>query len=269
VRSGLVSNWLCDNVKRGDTLRVLPPDGRFVVPADRRGNLFLFAAGSGITPIYSIAGSALATSERAVRLVAVDRTEEEAIFQDRLEHLREQHGRRFKVVHRIGRREGRIDARDVHAYCNGVTNGLFFVCGPWGFMDIVEEALLDMGVDPERVFVERFASPTKRASSSSAIDERQGRSTGPCEVTLDVFGKRFVIPCERDQTITRAAFDAAVDVPSSCEEGFCGSCTARLVGGDVDVESDVALTRGQKKRGYVLACQARPRSTRVTLRFDR
>jgi 3-ketosteroid 9alpha-monooxygenase subunit B len=265
VEGGRVSNWLCDHVKVGDRLDVLPPDGRFVMP-ERPGDLYLFAAGSGITPVWSIAQEALATTPRNVQIVYVNRSAEETIFRDAITQLRNAAGRRFKVIERMGRREGRLDTRDVQAYCDGQTQGLFFVCGPWGFMDVVEEGLLDMGVAPQDLHVERFASPQKPRVASTRADGHVGLPVS--QVTLDLFGVEQRFQCPAHQTLTQAAFALGIAVPASCEEGYCGTCAGQLTEGQVECEVDDALSKGQKKRGFVLACQARPRSPNVRMRFE-
>ncbi len=265
IAGGRVSNWLCDRVKVGERLDVLPPDGRFTVP-DRPGDLFLFAAGSGITPVWSIAQEALVTTPRNVRLLYVNRSVEETIFRGAITELRNRAARRFKLIERIGRREGRLDTRDVQAYCDGQTRGLFFVCGPWGFMDVVEEGLLDMGVAPEDLHVERFASPLKdRAVLAPAAQHGELPAS---LVTFDLFGVEHQLRCAPDQTLTEAAFAAGVAVPTSCEEGYCGTCIGRLTEGKVECAVDDALSKGQKKRGFVLACQAKPRSASLRVIFE-
>jgi len=273
VVGGKVSNWLCDEVGVGTILKVLPPSGRFTVP-DKDGDLFLFAAGSGITPVFSIAREYLATSDRKVRLVYVNRSKEETILRAELDAMKRKYGKRFKLKHRLGGREGRIDTRDVQAYCDEITDGLYFVCGPWGFMDVVEEGLLDMGVEPDRMHVERFASPKKQ--QAAVENKATAESPAPVEpagkvgstITLNIFGEVHEVPYKKGQYLTDAAADHDVDAPCSCEEGFCGTCLARVVEGTVEMDCDDALTKGQKKRGMILACQARATSDKLVVAFE-
>jgi 3-ketosteroid 9alpha-monooxygenase subunit B len=284
VKGGLVSNWLCETVKVGDVVEVRPPEGRFTVP-DRQGALFLFAAGSGITPVWSIAQEALANTERQVRLVYVNNSPEDTIMQSAIHAARDKYGQRFRLIERVGKREGRIDTRDVQAYCEGQTKGLFFVCGPWGFMDVVEEGLLDLGADLDSVHVERFASPKKPPKepvAEAAATEESAEATaepaeeaadapamdGPAVITMDMFGDETEITCEPGQTLAQAAEEAGVDVPLSCEEGYCGTCMCLVTEGKTVSEVDDALSKGQKQRGMVLACQARPVSATATVVFE-
>ena len=270
IEGGRVSNWLCDHVRAGTSLSLLPPDGRFTL-SDDPGELFLFAAGSGITPVWSIAREALATTDRNVRLVYVNRSDEETIFRTALEDLRRRHRRRFKVVRRTGHREGRLDTRDVQAYCDARTDGHYFMCGPWGFMDVVEEGLLDMGVPPERIHIERFASPRAARSEPDEADDASAMESAPSAATtiaVDLFGERCEIVCQPGQKLSDAALAAGVELPTSCEEGYCGTCLCHLAEGEMGMAVDDALTKGQKKRGMLLACQAIPRSATARVVFS-
>lgn len=269
IEGGRVSSWLCEQVAVGDLLDVRPPDGRFTVP-DRPGDLFLFAAGSGITPIWSIVQETIATTDRRLRLVYVNRSSEDTILRAAIHRLREGAGRRLKLIERVGRREGRLDTRDVQAYVDAQTDGLFFVCGPWGFMDVVEEGLLDLGVQPENVLVERFASPRTKHEPVDAEVVEHAPATGQASslVTVDLFGIEQELRCAPDQTLTEAAAVANVDLPSSCEEGYCGTCMCQVTQGEVELEVDDALSKGQRKRGLILACQARPRSAELRIRYE-
>ena len=269
VEKGVVSNWMCDQLQPGAEIEVLPPSGRFTLPDQLPREVFLFAAGSGITAVYSIAKEVLSTSQSKVRLVYVNRTKEETIFADELEQLQKEYSRRFKVRHRLGRSQGRIDTRDVQAYCDEKTDGLYYMCGPWGFMDVVEEALLDMGVADDKIFVERFASPKSSTPAPAAKPVPEApKDEGGRTVTLDVFGETHVIPYDGQSYITDAAAAAGVDAPCSCEEGFCGTCIARVVEGEVEMDVQDALSKGQKARGMILACQARALSKNLKVVFE-
>ena len=157
----------------------------------------------------------------------------------------------------------------VQAYCDEKTDGLYYMCGPWGFMDVVEEALLDMGVADDKIFVERFASPKSSTPAPAAKPVPEApKDEGGRTVTLDVFGETHVIPYDGQSYITDAAAAAGVDAPCSCEEGFCGTCIARVVEGEVEMDVQDALSKGQKARGMILACQARALSKNLKVVFE-
>jgi 3-ketosteroid 9alpha-monooxygenase subunit B len=129
-----------------------------------------------------------------------------------------------------------------------------YLCGPGPFMDTVEGALLEAGVDRARIRVERFISQSDAPKTfSTALP-----STVPSEIGVTLKGKRSRVPYEPGKSLLRAALDAGLDAPYSCEEGFCGCCTAQLQAGKVEMAADDALTPDDKKRGLILTCQARP-----------
>ena len=280
VPGGTVSNHLCETVGVGSRLEVLPPDGRFTVP-ERDGDIFLFCAGSGITPGFAIAREHLATSDRRVRMLYINRTEPETIFAADLRTLKQQHGRRFKLSTQLTSTGSRLDTRDVQAWTNESTDGLYFICGPWGFMDVVEESLLDMGVDPDRIHIERFASPKKQKRAAelraeATPDELEpplGRSSTTTResavvLRLNVFGQQHELMVPKDEYLHLSTDAAGIETPWSCEEGYCGTCIARVAEGSVEMDVEDGLTKGQKKRGLILACQARPTSATLTVCFD-
>ncbi len=84
-------------------------------------------------------------------------------------------------------------------------------------------------------------------------------------VTLE--GKRHLVPYEAGKSILRAALDAGLAAPFSCEEGFCGCCTAKLLEGAVEMETHDALTKGEIARGLVLTCQAKPRTPTCAIEY--
>ncbi|HEY2514396.1 MAG TPA: ferredoxin--NADP reductase [Polyangiaceae bacterium] len=252
VAGGRISNWVNDRVRAGDVISVLPPEGRFVLG---RGDapLLLFAGGSGITPVISLLKTALATTKRTARLVYANRDARSVIFAQELEALATRYPGRFEVVHRFDDLHGFVDAatvrsvllqRDVDAY----------LCGPGPFMDTVERALLEAGLDRARVRVERFVSQSDTPKTFTT----PASGTSPSNIAVTIKGKLTLVPYQPGQSLLRAALDAGLDAPYSCEEGFCGCCTAQLLAGKVEMAADDALTAEDKKRGLILTCQARP-----------
>ena len=259
VAGGRVSNRLCDALRVDDELAVKPPEGRFVL-AGGDAPLLLFAGGSGITPVISLAKSALAGTRRTVRLLYANRTARAVIFRDELDGLARAHPDRLEVVHHLDDVNGVVTA---HAVA-GDPAAEHYVCGPAPFMEVVERALAAQGVDLARVHVERFASladPTARAVTASP------EGAVPTSVDVTFKGKRRAVPYTPGATLLRAALDAGIDAPYSCEEGFCGCCVAQLTEGSVEMAADDALTADEKRRGLVLTCQARPRSGRCAVEY--
>jgi 3-ketosteroid 9alpha-monooxygenase subunit B len=261
VRGGRVSNWLHDNLRAGDVVSVLPPEGRFVLG---RGEapLLLFAGGSGITPVISILKTALATTKRTARLLYANRDARSIIFQGELEALAKKYPGRIEIAHRLDDVHGFVDAGAVRGVVGGRDVDCY-LCGPGPFMDTVEKALVDAGVERARVRVERFVSQsdTPRTFVADAAGDV------PASIAVTLRGKKQEIPYERGKSLLRAALDAGLDAPYSCEEGFCGCCVAQLRVGAVEMAADDALTPEDKARGLVLTCQARPRTAECAIEY--
>jgi ferredoxin-NADP reductase/fatty acid desaturase len=238
-RQGAASAWLHDHVRAGDELRVGPPQGRFVLDAgDRR--LIAFAAGSGITPIISIVESALASTSRRVRLVYASR--DHVIFRARLDELARAHAGRFELVYAGAR--GRIDRDEAARHLD--VEAELYTCGPAGFMDTVMLAATLLAIPPERRHAERFAprtlpaTPGPRALSFVAIRR----------------GVERLVQLDRDETLLAAARRAGLEPRASCEDGYCGTCAARLTCGRVDARTWGPLGDDDIARGFILPCQA-------------
>jgi len=268
VADGRASNWLNDNVKAGDTLSVLPPEGRFVL-TDTDAPLVLFAGGSGITPVISLVKTALITGARSIALYYANRNERSIIFRDELEALVAKHRGRIELVHHLDDRRGFVtdaDAREVAK--RGGARGIFYICGPGPFMDTVEKGLLGGGVDPAHIRIERFISLPDPGAEPSAAPPALVEGTLPTEIEIELRGEKRVVPYKEGNSILKTAREAGIDAPYSCEEGFCGCCAARLLEGKVHMAADDALSAEEKRRGLILTCQARPLTSRCKVRYE-
>ena len=250
VADGRISNWLNDNLKAGDVVKVLPPAGQFVL-GDSGADLLLFAGGSGITPVISILKTALAGTTRRVRLVYANRDEGSIIFRSELDELAARYPDRLEIVHRLDVRDGFIDDAAVRRHLEGRSGSEVYICGPGPFMDTVERTLLAAGVPASAVHIERFASLD--------LEDEVAGGSGPLhkvELTLD--GARHVIEVREGEAVLHAAKRAGLEPPSSCESGFCGCCMAKLVRGKVHMLHNDFLSAGEVEEGWVLTCQAVP-----------
>src|SRR3954470_7346954 len=148
VPGGLVSNWMLDEVAAGDELEVSAPAGIFTL-AEGTSDVVVFGAGSGITPIFSILKAGLATSTRRFRLLYANRDRDGVIFGAAIDALEQAHPDRLQVVHNFDVDHGFVTPATVRPLVHDAVDGEFFVCGPGPFMDIVEAALLEEGVEPD------------------------------------------------------------------------------------------------------------------------
>jgi 3-ketosteroid 9alpha-monooxygenase subunit B len=254
VPGGVVSNWMIDKLEAGDVIETTCPAGVFCLPPGD-GDVVAFAGGSGITPVFSIVKTALATSTRRVHLLYANRDRDSVIFAGELDRLVERYPDRLAVTHRLDVEDGFADADAVRPFAGIAADAEYFVCGPAPFMDIVEGALLDGDVDERRIHIERFI-PAEPAPTE--VDEGT-----TCRVTIELGGRTDSVEHHPGTTILQTARQMGMAAPFSCESGSCATCMARLVDGAVQMYVNNALTDDEVEEGWVLTCQSIPTTPSV------
>lgn len=265
VTDGRGSNWLCDNIKDGDTLQVLKPAGVFV-PKNLNANFLLYAGGSGVTPVLSILRSALSQGTGQVRLIYANRDEASVIFKDLLRDLGREYPERLQVIHWLDSVQGYTSPMQLAQLGQGVENPEVFVCGPELFMQCVEQAMKIAGVPGKSVHVERFVSlPGESEGGFEAIVEHQGSTATHLTVELD--GETREIECADGEVLLAAMLREGIKAPHSCMVGSCATCMCTLISGDVDLLVNDALDNDELAEGWTLACQAVATTGKVHLKF--
>lgn len=280
VPGGVFSTWLHSQLKVGDAIEVLPPQGRFTLaPATAPRHVLGIAGGSGITPILSIARTLLAR-EPASRFTLVygNRSLASTMFKEELEDLKNRHLTRL-ALHPVFSREqvdsplasGRIDRAKIAALLATVVGpgriAAAYVCGPHGLNDEAEAALREAGLPPAAIHIERFGVPPS-AEEAALHAPRPGDAARAVVSVLRDGLTREVEFHEGDVSVLQAAARAGMDVPYSCKSGVCGTCRARLLHGQVRMDRNFALEPADLAAGFVLTCQAHPLTERVTVSFD-
>jgi ferredoxin-NADP reductase len=257
VPGGLVSNWLVDHLEPGDELEVSAPAGFFQLTATD-APLIAYAAGSGITPVISLIKTALAITERPVRLLYANRDRDSVIFGAELRTLAERHPDRFTLVERLDEEQGYVDEDAVRALLGEPDGAVHYVCGPAPFMDIVEHTLASAGVDAGSVHIERY-TPMEHPVEP---DEGDQPATAT-RVTIELDGRTDSTDHHPGTTILQAARQIGMSPATSCESGSCATCMARLVEGSVSMFVNNALTPDEVEDGWILTCQSVPTSPTV------
>jgi ring-1,2-phenylacetyl-CoA epoxidase subunit PaaE len=284
VNGGVFSNWINAYLKPGDTLQVMAPQGRFFVPIDREAQRQYvgIAGGSGITPILSIMKTVLGREPRSrFTLIYGNRALKSTMFKEEIEDLKNKYLTRL-VLHHVFSDE-HTDAPINHGVMNRDKIGEFlrtlvparqighaFVCGPYQMNDEAEAALLAAGVPEDCIHIERFGiAPQAAQAVGAVIHQAQPGDAEIAKVTIIRDGLRREIEFRKDQpSILDCASAAGLEVPFSCTSGVCGTCRAKLVEGQVRMERNFALDKGEVEAGFVLTCQAHPTTERVVLSFD-
>jgi 3-ketosteroid 9alpha-monooxygenase subunit B len=261
VPGGRVSNWLNDNLKVGDSVMASVPQGRFVLDPDTRARapLFLFAGGSGITPIISLVKAALATTKRSVTLLYASQDRDSVIYGHELDRLAAEHGDQLAVHHHFDSERGYLGPDEIRSHLHHTDISEFYLCGPEPFMELIERTLADVGVHEELVYTERFVSPTD-PDRTEAPPQDVEPSEAPESFSLWLDGRSRTVPYTKGKTLLQCAQAAGLHPAHSCESGYCGSCMAHVKTGSVHMRTHDALSVRDLARGVALLCQSVPAS---------
>ncbi|MET0311374.1 MAG: 1,2-phenylacetyl-CoA epoxidase subunit PaaE [Burkholderiaceae bacterium] len=280
VAGGVFSNWAASTLKGGDTLDVMPPDGRFTPRAPGARHRVGFAAGSGITPLLSIIASTLAAEPGSrFTLVYGNQRVNTIMFNEALQDLKDSYPARLSLVHVLSRQpqevallNGRLDEAKVAELLAGMLPAgqidEAFICGPEGMIDGVERALKAAGVPAASIHSERFLSTqaTQLAKPAPAGGTAPAKADVALEVVMD--GKTHHFGMRKDDRVLDVALEGGLDLPWSCKGGVCCTCRARVLEGQVEMEKNYTLEPGEIAQGFVLTCQARPLTPRVVVSYD-
>jgi len=279
---GRMSQHLASAAMVGARFDVLTPNGSFHLhdgPTPAR-SCAAFAAGSGITPVLSIASTLL---ERDVGsrfcLYYGNTSTARTMFLDEVLALKDRFMPRFSVCFVMSREpqevdwfNGRIDAAKLREFARHdphlAGSDEYFICGPGTMSAVVQETLAELGAGG-RMHVEHFVAAGSAATPAQTLAPAPAAAAGGAEITIVMDGRRrkFTMPMA-GEVILDAAGRAGFDLPFSCRAGVCSTCRARLVSGTAEMEHNVALEDWEVEAGYILCCQARPTSPALEISYD-
>ena len=276
IRDGRVSTYLHESLSEGDKIEALPPTGKFCLETSAQAyrSHYFFAAGSGITPIYSMIQAVLRDEPHSTAyLLFGHRNRQEAIFGPALEQAREANRNRLHLVHALSSpplwnsaREwrGRISASSVTRFLDQhrpiAQDAQYWICGPGNMNEVVRDALMAVDVPSDRIHSESFGNPT---GSKASVTTREA------ELSVKIDGEPVrTLRVEAGQTILEALRKAEISTPFSCTAGVCGTCRAHLENGKVHMRTTAALDDAEIAAGHILTCQSRPTSDRLVVRLD-
>jgi ring-1,2-phenylacetyl-CoA epoxidase subunit PaaE len=284
VEGGKFSTYACRSLKKGDSLELMPPTGKFFTELDslHQKTYVAFAAGSGITPIYSIICTTLETEPHSkFLLVYGNRNRGGIIFREQLEALKNRYIDRFQLIHVLSRermdstlQSGRIDAEK----CRMINEKImpladvddFFICGPEEMIGSVQHTLLGLGISRQMIHVELFHSAgEKKIDQQLSLSKHTPHEPRSAKVTVRLDGVTTTFALEFDgDTILNAAMKLGIDVPYACKGGMCCTCRAKLESGEVDMDLNYALEHDEVEAGFILTCQSHPRTEQVSVNYD-
>lgn len=277
VQGGLMSNYLNDNAKAGQELRLMEPIGNFTTTFDSNNarHIVLFGGGSGITPLISIAKSALDQEPNTkVSLIYANQNIDSVIFRSTLDRMVAESNGRFALVHVLENAPEGMECPTGWLTEQIIRESLeqlpqeaaesteYFMCGPGPMMDIVESSLASLGIDKAQVHKESFttALDSKDESASEVSDEIIAR-----EVTILYDDEEFKYTVEPGETILEKGLDEDIDLPFSCQSGLCTACRGKCVSGKVKMDEDEGLSEAEMDEGYVLPCVSHPLTDDVVI----
>jgi ring-1,2-phenylacetyl-CoA epoxidase subunit PaaE len=282
ISGGVFSTWANSSLAAGQTMEVMPPHGSFTYRFDT-GNARTyagFAGGSGITPILSLLKTALATEPRS-RFVLLygNRGSGSIMFLEELADLKNRFMDRLQVYHFLEDEDedvdlfnGRLDSAKIADLLQWLVDPAVidaaFVCGPGPMMSAVEEGLINAGVEPERIRVERFTVGRMSDADAAAAREIEQKAAGlKVRVTLEGRSRSLAFDADKGSILENARA-AGMPAPFACKAGVCATCRAKLVRGEVTMKANYGLSPEEVAQGYVLTCQAVPLSDDVVLDYD-
>ena len=276
VPGGALSGWLVNQVRPGDRIEVQPPTGTFTPDLGAPGTHVLIAAGSGITPVLSIAATALTDQHSQATVLYGNRRADSVMFADEIADLKDTYPVRLQLAHVLSREpqevelfSGRLDAtrlrRLLPALCDVAAVDHWWLCGPFGMVTDAMEVLTELGVPPARVHRELFY-----VEEEAPAQERHEELpvTGGCEATIILDGRRTTTTIPDGSPVLDGAQLARPDLPFACKGGVCGTCRAKVVSGEVRMRRNFALEQSEIDAGFVLTCQAMPLTAELTIDYD-
>lgn len=277
VAGGAVSGWLVRSLRAGDTLEVQAPSGTFTPDLSVPGHHVLIAAGSGITPMMSIAASILAADAAStVTLLYGNRRSDTVMFADEVADLKDAHPARMQLVHVLSREpqevelfSGRLDASRLTSLLPATVDvaGVdhWWLCGPFGMVTDAISVLRSLGVDSTRIHRELFWVGDDPPIETVHEDTPVGDGAA---LTVILDGRSSTLTLPAGTPILDGAQRARPDLPFACKGGVCGTCRAKIVTGAAVMRRNYALETHEVEAGYVLTCQALPQTDEITVDYD-
>jgi ring-1,2-phenylacetyl-CoA epoxidase subunit PaaE len=281
INGGLFSTFINEKLKKGDSLEIMAPSGKFNVEVDveKAKNYIVFAAGSGITPILSIIKTHLALEPKSTfKLFYLNRSVKSIIFKEEIEQLKNKYFDRFEIFYFLTKEQrsiellnGRFTKEKIQVLTEKIIDipavDECFICGPEDMIFLLRDELVAVGLNKDKIHYELFTSGISEADKEriKKIVEHKAEGT---DVTIIDGGKEFhFVMDEAYDNILDGALAAGADLPFACKGGVCSTCKCMVIEGEVEMKVNYALDAHEVARGLVLSCQAVPTTDKVVVDF--
>lgn len=268
ISNGEISRFMLTKIKAGDVLNALAPAGRFIVSGyEQDKSILFFAGGSGITPIFSQVKYILNRPGKSrLTLIYSNQDANSILFKNELDQLAARHPGRFNIIHLLSSEANRLNADRVETLIRQlVTTELekaeFYLCGPFPYMRMIRFALIYMGIEPNKIRRENFVLETVAVTGTAT-------SFPPRNIRIRFKEEWHDLPVGENQSILQAALQNNLQLPYSCRNGVCSTCTARCISGQVIMVKNDVLTDADITSGLVLTCTGHPVSDGVEISFE-
>ncbi|MEL6864278.1 MAG: 1,2-phenylacetyl-CoA epoxidase subunit PaaE [Bacteroidota bacterium] len=283
VPGGRFSTYANKVLKAGDEIEVMTPMGKFYteIKTGQAKSYVGFAGGSGITPIISILKTVLKVeSDSTFTLFYGNRGFDSIIFKEELEALKNTFLGRLSIHHIFSEEQLESDLFNgfiTEDKCLQFAQRLFdpqlvdeyFICGPEPMMLAIRSALRQLKAPEKSIHVELFGSPGKAKAAPKAAARPDFDPDKESKIQIILDGQAFNMQLQYGgETILDAALKRGADLPFACKGGVCCTCRARLVEGDVEMDVNYALEEEEVEAGFILTCQAHPRTSQLVVDFD-
>jgi ring-1,2-phenylacetyl-CoA epoxidase subunit PaaE len=282
VLQGRFSSHANVKLRKGDTIDVLPPTGKFYteLQTDHKKKYLAFAAGSGITPIISIIKTTLATELNSeFTLVYGNRNRSSIIFKEQLEALKNRYIDRFTILHILSREKtdaninhGRINSEkcvQLQKLIDFKSMDEIFLCGPEEMIFSVRDWLYQQDIEHRKIHFELFTTPGQKSEFRSQKTEEIPDEGPKSKVSIKLDGIMFDFELSKlGKSILDGALQQGADLPYACKGGVCSTCRAKLVVGEVTMDTNYALEPDELSKGFILTCQSHPVTDSVMVDFD-
>ncbi|UKJ05917.1 ferredoxin--NADP reductase [Solitalea lacus] len=279
IENGELSRWVYNRIKTGDFITTLAPGGQFIYQPEnnRERTLFLFAAGVGITPLFSILKTALVAENKSkVVLIYSNKHYQLALFHDELIKWGEKYPNRLTILNLFSQSQNLLSARLNKQLIQELVQkhleyerakALFYTCGPMSYMDICRLTLLGMGFDKSQIKRETFFI-TNEEGDDDDESENTPKDINTYTVKLQFRAQQYVLSIPYNKTILDVALANHLDLPYSCRAGMCSTCMANCTNGIVKMDYNEVLTDEEVAKGKVLLCVGHPTQNNIEISYQ-